>query len=577
MRRLARTITLLVVLLLVDVTVARAQIPALPLPQIVRADTDGTLTQLIIDGIHFGTATPTVTLAGTPLTVVTHTDTHIVAMLPSGGVDPASYSLIVSVPVPRSAIMVPSMPFDVAIGAVGPQGPKGDVGATGPKGDPGPAGAPGPIGASGAIGPQGPQGPAGAQGPKGDKGDTGATGPAGPAAPSPIVTASAPLVLSEGTTPNISLPGVIITASPPSNTAVGTGALQSNTTGGANTASGSGALASNTTGFFNTASGTNALASNTTGGSNTASGSGALQGNTTGGSNTASGSGALQSNTIGGSNTASGSGALRGNTTGGSNTASGSAALNRNTTGSFNTASGFFALLSNTTGFDNTASGRSALVNNTTGISNTAIGSGALQSNIAGNNNTAIGFGAGASQTTGSFNIYLDNSGVEAESNTIRIGALGVHTRAFIQGISGVSTAEAGTAVLIDSAGQLGTLSSSRRYKKEIHDMGEASSGLLRLRPVTFRYKEAFADGARRVQYGLVAEEVAGVYPDLVVYSLTGEVETVQYHKLNAMLLNELQKHHRRLDALKAENADLKARLEALERFVLPKEALAQK
>ena len=526
MRRLARTITLLVVLLLVDVTVARAQIPALPLPQIVRADTDGTLTQLIIDGIHFGTATPTVTLAGTPLTVVTHTDTHIVAMLPSGGVDPASYSLIVSVPVPRSAIMVPSMPFDVAIGAVGPQGPKGDVGATGPKGDPGPAGAPGPIGASGAIGPQGPQGPAGAQGPKGDKGDTGATGPAGPAAPSPIVTASAPLVLSEGTTPNISLPGVIITASPPSNTAVGTGAL-----------------ASNTTGFFNTASGTNALASNTTGGSNTA----------------------------------SGSGALRGNTTGGSNTASGSAALNRNTTGSFNTASGFFALLSNTTGFDNTASGRSALVNNTTGISNTAIGSGALQSNIAGNNNTAIGFGAGASQTTGSFNIYLDNSGVEAESNTIRIGALGVHTRAFIQGISGVSTAEAGTAVLIDSAGQLGTLSSSRRYKEEIHDMGEASSGLLRLRPVTFRYKEAFADGARRVQYGLVAEEVAGVYPDLVVYSLTGEVETVQYHKLNAMLLNELQKHHRRLDALKAENADLKARLEALERFVLPKEALAQK
>jgi len=131
--------------------------------------------------------------------------------------------------------------------------------------------------------------------------------------------------------------------------------------------------------------------------------------------------------------------------------------------------------------------------------------------------------------------------------------------------------------VLIDSTGKLGTMLSSRRFKEDIHDMGEASSGLLRLRPVTFRYKEASADGVRPVQYGLIAEEVAEVHPDLVVYSRTGEVETVQYHKLAPMLLNELQKQHRRIDALQAENAELKARLEAVERVVLSKEALAQK
>jgi len=134
-----------------------------------------------------------------------------------------------------------------------------------------------------------------------------------------------------------------------------------------------------------------------------------------------------------------------------------------------------------------------------------------------------------------------------------------------------------GAAVMVNSLGQLGTVLSSRRFKEEIQDMREASSGLLRLRPVTFRYKEAFADGARPVQYGLIAEEVAEVHPDLVVYSRTGEVETVQYHKLVPMLLNELQKQHRRIDALQAENAELKARLEVVERVVLSREAMAQK
>jgi hypothetical protein len=188
----ARAVTFAVVFAALRVMSAAAQIPQLPVPQIVRADTDLIFANLLIDGIHFGRAGSKVTLGGTQLQVLTQTDTHIVAMLPSGGVDAATYSLIVSVPVPGSPLTVPSLPFDVAIGAVGPQGPKGDTGATGaqgPKGDPGAAGAQGPqgpVGVTGTTGPQGPQGaegPAGPQGPKGDKGDTGATGPAGASGP----------------------------------------------------------------------------------------------------------------------------------------------------------------------------------------------------------------------------------------------------------------------------------------------------------------------------------------------------------------------------------------------------------
>jgi hypothetical protein len=163
----------------------------------------------------------------------------------------------------------------------------------------------------------------------------------------------------------------------------------------------------------------------------------------------------------------------------------------------------------------------------------------------------------------------VDNIGVAVEFNTIRIGN-GKHDRAFIAGISGVGVTGEPVAVMINANGQLGTMLSSRRFKAEIHDMGEASSGALRLRPVTFRYQEALAAGSRTLEYGLIAEEVAEVQPDLVGYSRTGEVTTVQYHKLVPMLLNELQKQHRQL-------AELKARLEALERFARSEEALAQK
>jgi len=183
-----RAVTFAIIFSVLRVMSAAAQIPQLPVPQIVRADPDVSSTQLLIDGIHFGTALPNVTLAGIPLTVVTHTDTHITALLPPSGVDAATYSLIVSVPVPRSTFTVPSLPFNVAIGAVGPQGPKGEPGAVGPqgpKGDPGAAGAAGPqgpqgpMGATGPAGPQGPQGSPGGQGPAGSAGPPGAQGPSG--------------------------------------------------------------------------------------------------------------------------------------------------------------------------------------------------------------------------------------------------------------------------------------------------------------------------------------------------------------------------------------------------------------
>jgi Collagen triple helix repeat (20 copies)/IPT/TIG domain len=185
----ARAVLLVVVASVLHNAVASGQSPALPVPQILRADTDGILTQLVIDGSGFGVEVPTVTLAETKLTVVTHTDTQIVAMLPRGGVDAASYSLIVSVPIPDSSTTVPSQPFEVTIGAVGPQGPKGDSGAAGPrgpKGDTGLTGATGPQGPKGDIGPRGApgsQGPAGPAGPIGPAGPAGLVGPAGAAGP----------------------------------------------------------------------------------------------------------------------------------------------------------------------------------------------------------------------------------------------------------------------------------------------------------------------------------------------------------------------------------------------------------
>jgi len=295
-------------------------------------------------------------------------------------------------------------------------------------------------------------------------------------------------------------------------------------------------------GLGNTALGKNALPSSTTGINNTAVGMRALGANTTGYSNTASGVYALRFNTTGNNNTASGYYALRSNTTGDANTAVGMRALRSNGTGNRNTASGADALRDNTMGYGNTASGKDALRSNTTGVQNTASGTLALANNTLGLRNTALGYQAGY-LTTGSANIAIGNSGRAAESNTIRLGNAVNHLKTFIAGIRGTTTGVAdAVAVLIDSNGQLGTLSSSRRLKEEIADLGESSERLFALRPVSFRYKPEVQQGERPVEYGLIAEEVAEVFPELVVYGKDGEPETVRYHVLVPLLLNELQK-----------------------------------
>ena len=327
------------------------------------------------------------------------------------------------------------------------------------------------------------------------------------------------------------------------------------------------------------------------GSNNFSAGLGALPPTTIGGGNTAVGDTALQSNAAGDFNTASGAGALGANTTGDANTASGYNALVSNTSGFGNTVSGYRAMLSNTTGQQNTASGFQALPGNTTGSYNTAIGPNAMFANTTGSNNTAIGNGALSTSTTGSYNIAIGsssgyqitnsnnidigNEGTASDSGTIRIGCTSTtgcvygippQTSAFIAGIYGVTTSASNAVpVLIDSNGNLGTISSSRRYKEDIQDMGDTSSGLLRLRPVTFRYKKPFSDGSKPIQYGLVAEEVAEVYPDLVAHSADGQIETVKYQVLDSMLLNELQKQNATIAAQKEQIRSLEERLARVE------------
>jgi hypothetical protein len=176
---------------------------------------------------------------------------------------------------------------------------------------------------------------------------------------------------------------------------------------------------------------------------------------------------------------------------------------------------------------------------NTTGNRNAALGQAALFSNTTGSNNIGLGTNAGLNLTTGSNNIDIGSGGLAAEANTTRIGTQGTQTRAFIAGISG--TAVSGSAVVVNGAGQLGIVVSSARYKHDIQDMGLKSSALLKLRPVTFRYNN---DPANTLQYGLVAEEVARVYPELVTRGPDGKVQTVNYLTLTSMLLNELQKQN---------------------------------
>ena len=310
----------------------------------------------------------------------------------------------------------------------------------------------------------------------------------------------------------------------------------------------------------NTAEGQNALLSLTTGTYNTGVGFFSLSVTTTGKFNTAVGAGTLLANT-GDNNTATGAGTLLSNTTGTFNAANGAFALFTNTTGTSNTSNGALSLLNNTTGVENTANGYRALSGNATGVGNTAYGSQALVQST-GNNNIALGAHAGFNISTGSNNIHIGNVGAGNESGTVRIGDNN-QAKTFIAGINGVNQGSP-TAVFINTlTGQLGTTppSSSRRCKKEIKPMDTASEAVLALKPVTFHYN---SDKTCTPQFGLIAEEVAAVDPDLVLRDENGEIYTVRYEAVNAMLLNEFLKEHRKNEKQEATIARLQEQIEAL-------------
>jgi hypothetical protein len=327
-----------------------------------------------------------------------------------------------------------------------------------------------------------------------------------------------------------------------------------------NTFLGEDALTNDTTGHQNTAIGYKALYSNTLGGQNTAIGAYSLFTARVGNSNTAIGNAALFNDTFGVNNVAIGASALYYNTTGYQNTATGTLALRTNTTGYNNTANGYFALQSNTAGNSNAATGFFALVNNSTGNNNTADGFNALYGNTTGNNNVALGFQAGQNLTTGDNNIDIGNVAVTGESGIIRIGTTGTQTATFIAGIRGVPIS-GGTEVGVNSSGQLGVRASSARYKDAIKPMDKASEAILALKPVTFRYKHDL-DAKGIPQFGLVAEDVEKVNPDLVARDDQGKPYTVRYEAVNAMLLNEFLKARRQIDSQQQQIEELTAGLQ---------------
>ena len=353
---------------------------------------------------------------------------------------------------------------------------------------------------------------------------------------------------------------------PGANTAEGDNALFNLTTGIWNTALGAQALNRNTTGHQNTATGYQSLLRNTIGGQNTANGARSLSNNLAGDENTATGYQSLFSNTVGGQNTASGAWSLFSNVYGSGNTADGSKALARNTSGHFNTAVGAQTLWRSTVGENNTAIGAGALTHNTTAGLNTGIGSNALEHNTTGDANTATGYAASDRNGTGDENtangllaLYNNSSGsnnlalgarsggnVITADNVICIGANvagdDVSNSTWIANIYGVIP-QSGTTVpvVVSDTGQLGTIPSSERFKKDIATMDKTSEAILSLRPVKFHYK---TDTKSTPQFGLIAEEVAKVNPALVLPDKQGKPYTVRYDQVNAMLLNEFLKEH---------------------------------
>jgi trimeric autotransporter adhesin len=336
------------------------------------------------------------------------------------------------------------------------------------------------------------------------------------------------------------------------NTGVGGGALVLNT-GSSNTAVGAAALLLNSFGTQNTAIGTDALVFNESGNDNTATGAFALFNNTAAYGNTAMGVGALTQNDISGNELAI------------YNTAVGFEALNANVDGSDNTAVGSEALFSNNNAQGNTAVGDRTLTATTDGSFNTAIGASAMPYNVLGNTNTVVGAVAGFNLVNGDFNTYLgDLVGAQApdEDSVIRIADLSsgyAMNACFIGGIFGNLTP--GVPVYINADGQLSTTASSARFKDEIKPMEKASEAIFALKPVTFRYKKEF-DRQGVPQFGLIAEEVEKVNPDLVYHDGQGEIYTVRYEAVNAMLLNEFLKEHRKVEQLEKQIEALTAGLE---------------
>lgn len=388
------------------------------------------------------------------------------------------------------------------------------------------------------------------------------------------------------------------------NTAMGLLALNGNTTGSYNTSTGSRSLMANTNGSSNTAFGALALVANTTGGFNTALGVSALQTNTSGVENTAIGARSLLSST-GSRLTAVGYRALAGSQSSSDNTAVGHSSLSVNSAGARNTAVGASSMVANTTGVNNAAFGWQALMNSIDGSANTAVGAFALESagtagathsnNVgvgsqagarlvsgmnnaflgtqsginlsSGTGNVLIGTSAGVGLTSGSYNIHIGSLGPAApsgESNTIRIGQVGTQTSTYVAGVFG-ATASGGVTVVVNASGKLGTTTSSARYKEQVTSVtASVSPRLQALRPVRFVYTPAFDDGSRLPQYGLIAEEVADVFPELAVRDAEGRPETVRYHFLPPLLLAEVQRLERERAALAAEIAALRDELAAL-------------
>jgi hypothetical protein len=361
--------------------------------------------------------------------------------------------------------------------------------------------------------------------------------------------------------------GTLLSNTASENTAIGAGGLLSNTTGARNAASGAFALFNNTEGNDNTATGDRALFGNTTASGNTAYGSFALGANTTGGLNTAVGAVTLPNNTIGNENTGIGLNALFSNTEGNNNTAVGRAAMGGNTIGGNNTAIGWFALeqggvlntavgsqaLRSNTGGLSTAVGDQALFSSTTGgpfglQANTGVGDSALFDCTTGYWNVAVGYSAGHDLVDGHGNVYI-GQGVGAAAGS-------ENDTTYIRNVyDSVANARA---VYVNADNKIGTLQSSRRYKNEIKPMAESSEVLFALKPVTFRYKKEI-DRSGALSFGLIAEEVAETSPDLITRDRDGKPETVRYEAVNAMMLNEFLKEHKKVEEQQATIAELKS------------------